>query len=434
MAWKEMYKQKLVSVEKAASVVKSGDRVWFGAVGSAPKDVLLALCKRYQELQDVRMVSGLVMFPYEFMKAEYKGHIGYTTLFMGPLERMFFNQGNIDVNSYQFAKSDWLMENWVKPDVCMLECSPPDEEGNMSFGMFPFNADVAVRSAKTVVIQVNQKTPYAYGTKAHINVKDADYICEQDHDIPELPNIPVTEIEKQIASHIVGMIDDGSTIQIGIGGLANAVGFFLESKKNLGIHTEMLTDSMVAMAKKGIINGSRKTLHPGKMACAFAAGTRETYDFMHKNDQLHMFPVSYILSAETIARNDHFISINNALTVDLTGQICSESLGFQQFSGTGGQVDLVRGAALSKGGKSFIALNSIAETKNGPVSRIATKLAPGTIVTTPRTDAHLIVTEFGIADVRNKSIPERVRALANIAHPQFRDGLLQEAKDGGLLN
>lgn len=434
MSWEEIYQQKLVSVEEAAAVIQSNDRIWFPPCASAPKDVLIALCKRYQELENVTLISGLLMYPYEFLKAEFKGHISYKCVFMGPLERKFLGQGNTEINSYQFGQTDWLTVNWIKANVLFAECSPPDENGNFSFGpLGTFNNDIIAKHANKIVIQVNKKTPYVYGAKAHINIKDVDYICEADHDLPELPNIPVTELEKTIACHIVDRIEDGSTIQIGLGGVANAIGYCLESKKDLGVHTEMMVDSMVALAKKGIITGNRKTLHPGVMACSFGLGSRETYEFMHKNPLVETYPISYIANAETIGKNDKFISINNALTVDLTGQVCSESLGFDMFSGTGGQLDFVRGAAISKGGKSFIALKSVADTKAGLVSRITAKLPPGTIVTTPRTDAQYIVTEFGIADIRNKSIAERVNALVAIAHPEMREGLLKEAKECGLI-
>jgi len=436
MNWQELYKQKLVSVEEAASVIKSNDRVWYPASGSAPVDFINALSKRYQELENVTMLTGLILYPFEYLKPGYKGHLNHHTLFMGPVERKMFDFGNVEVTSYQFASTDWLTENRIKANVFVADVSPPDENGNMSYGVLgTFNGHTVAKFASTVIVQVNSKQPYVYGgPEAFINVKDVTYICEKDHDLAVLPQTPVTDIEKTIASHIIPYIEDGSTIQIGIGGLGNAIGFFLENHKDLGIHTEMFVDSMVALAEKGVVNGSKKTLHPGEISCSFGIGSQKMYDFMHKNKMLKTYPISYIADETVIGKNDKFVSINNALMSDLTGQICSESLGFDQFSGTGGQLNFVRGASRSLGGKSFLAFRSVAEKKDGTlVSRITTALPPGSVITTPRTDVHYIVTEFGVAELKGKSIPARVKEMIRIAHPDFRDQLMKEAKEHRLL-
>jgi 4-hydroxybutyrate CoA-transferase len=259
----------------------------------------------------------------------------------------------------------------------------------MSLGLLgTFNGYQAAKLAKKVIIQVNREVPYVYGTKeAFLNVADVDYICEQDHKIPELPSIPLTDMEKTIAHNIIPYIEDGSTIQIGVGGLGNAVGFYLENHKNLGIHTEMFVDSMVALAEKGIVNGSKKTLHPGEITISFGIGSKKLYDFMNKNKVLKAYALSYINNENVIGSNDKFVAINNALMCDLTGQVCSESIGFHQFSATGGQLNFVRGARLSKGGKSFLTLESTAKKQDGTVlSRITAALPPGAVVTTPRSD------------------------------------------------
>ncbi len=437
MSWKDTYQHKLVSVEDAAAVIKSNDRVWYPPCASAPFDLINAISKRYKELENVEMISGLLLYPFDYLKAEYKGHLHHHTVFMGPYERKMYSQGNVEVTSYQFSHTDWLTENIIKPNVVITEVSPPDEKGNMSYGpLGTFNNNIAVKYADTVIVQINNETPYVYGEKeAFINVEDVDYICEADHKLAELPQPPVTEIEKTIASYMVEYIENGSTVQIGLGGVANAVGFFLENHKDLGVHTEMFVDSMVTLAEKGVITGSQKTLNPGEITCSFGIGSKKMYDFMNRNKNLKCYPISYIADVNNIAKNNKFISINNALMCDLTGQACSESLGFNQFSGTGGQLDFVRGAMMSPGGKSFLAFRSVAEKKDGSlVSRITAELPPGAVITTPRTDTQYVVTEFGIAELRGKSIEQRVKALISIAHPDFREKLLFDAKKYGLVS
>ncbi|WP_026895261.1 acetyl-CoA hydrolase/transferase family protein [Clostridiisalibacter paucivorans] len=437
MNWKDEYKSRLVSLEEAASVIKSNDRIWYPPCASAPRDIINAITKRYKELENVTMYTCLILYPFDYLKPEYKGHIHHFTTFMGPFERKYYPMGNVEYTSYQFSHTDWLTRNVIKPNVLLIEVSPPDEQGNMSYGpVGAFCNDTAVELAETVIVQVNKETSYVYGCEkeSFINVKDVDYICEADHKLAELPQPPVTELEKKIASHIVERIENGSTVQIGLGGVANAVGFFLENHKDLGVHTEMLTDSMVTLTEKGVINGSKKTIHPGEITCSFAIGSQKLYDFMNKNDMVKSYPISYIAAPEIIAKNDKFISINNALMCDLTGQACSESLGFKQFSGTGGQLDFVRGAVLSNGGKSFLAFKSTAKKKDGTlVSRINAALPPGAVITTPRTDTQYIVTEYGVADLRGKSIAQRVEALIKVAHPQFREQLMNDAKENGLI-
>jgi 4-hydroxybutyrate CoA-transferase len=436
MDWKDLYRQKLVTAEAAAKVIKSDDRIWYSPTGSAPVDLINAISKRKDELQNVNMYSGLILYPFDYFKGEFKGHIKHNTFFMGPIERTMFSQGNMEVISYHFSQTDWLVRNVIKPNVFLTEVSPPDEKGDMSFGvMGNFAGHIVASMADTIIVQVNNEAPYVCGDRnAFINVKDVTYICEGDHKLPELPSIPITEIEKKIASHIVPYIEDGSTIQIGIGGLGNAVGFFLENHKDLGVHTEMAVDSMAALAEKGVVNGSKKTLHPGEFTCSFGIGSRKLYDFMHRNKALRAYPVSYINDETVIGQNNKVVAINNALMCDLTGQVCSESLGFQQFSGTGGQLNFVRGAMLSPGGKAFLALDATTKKQDGTiVSRITSSFLPGSVVTTPRSDVQYIVTEYGAAYLRGKNISERAREMIKIAHPMFREQLEKEARENRIL-
>ena len=431
--WKADYQRKLIPLSEAAKQIRSGDTIMMSAGPSAPVDLMNAIARRYEELENVTVYSGLLMNLLNHLGGEYRGHINHRTIFPGPLERMFLSQGNIEVTSYQFSKSDELVVS-SNPDVALFELSPPDERGYMSYGpLGTFNNGTASRCAKRIIVQVNRRTPFVDGMDAHIHVSKVDSICEADHELAELPDVPSTPEDHRIAEYIVDQIPDGACIQLGLGKVANAVGFRLDGKRNLGVHTEMLTDSMVVLANKGVITCEKKTLHRDKIVCSFGIGTRTLYDFMDKNPLISTFPVSYVCDIHNISRIDQFISVNNALSVDLTGQVCSETIGHTQYSATGGQLDFVRGAQLSRGGKSFIALRSIAETKTGRISRIACALPPGTIVTTPRTDVQHVVTEYGIAYLHNQSVEERVKRLVAIAHPDFRDELKREAKEAGLL-
>lgn len=433
MDWKEIYKQKLVSVEDAAKVIKSGDRVFPMAASTFPKDIILELTKRRDELQDVTLLSGLVFYNLNFFAPESKGHVDYISTFMGPYERMAYKKGFIDVYINMFGKIDWTAKNVFKANVFITEVSAPDENGNMSYGPMVFFSDTAAKVADTVIVVVNKQTPHVYGEKASINVKDVSYIVESDSELPVLPQAPISEIDKQIAHHIVSYIDDGSTLQLGIGGLGNAIGYFLKDHKDLGIHSEMMVDSMVELVEKGVITGSKKTLHPGKSIFSFAFGSRKLYDLIDKNEDILGYPLNYVVDPYVIGQNNNLISINNALMCDLTGQVCSESIGFEQFSGTGGQLDFVRGAQLSPGGKSFIALESTTKGPDGTLlSRINCVLPPGAAITTPRNDVQYIVTEYGVADVNGKTIKERVREMIKIAHPQFREQLEKEAFENHL--
>lgn len=432
MGWEKTYKQKLITIEEAAGLIKSNDRIWPTTGASFPINLMIEIGKRYKELENVNVYGCLAMYPFDFMKAEYKGHINYLTTFMGGVERSMRPQGNVDVNSHHFSRVDWVIRNRFKPNVFIADVSPPDENGNMSFGpVGTYCGRTAADYADLVIAQVNTKTPYVYGSdKAFINVNDVDYICETERDIPELVQPPITEIDKAIASHIIPYIKDGSTIQIGIGGVANAVASFLENHKDLGLHSEMLVESVVTLAEKGVINGRKKTLHKGKMIIGFGLGTKKLYDFMHKNDMIEIHPQAYVNDPYVIAQNNDFVSINSCLVCDLTGQVGSEALGFNQFSCTGGQLDFVRGAAMAENGKSFLCMNSTAKLKDGTVvSRITAALPMGTAVTTPRSDVMYIVTEYGVAHLRDASIKERVEAMISIAHPDFRDQLLREAKE-----
>jgi 4-hydroxybutyrate CoA-transferase len=435
MNWQREYKEKLTSIEKAASVIKSGDTIAFSGASSCPADILNAIGERYEELKNVTTITGMLMRPLSYLKPECRGHINHHTIFVGPLERLLMHSKNIGVTSVHFSEINHLFTDVWKSSVCIFECSPPDERGYLSYGpVGTFCNDLVRKYAHTIIVQVNKNTPFVNGTQAHIHVSEIDYIVENDQPLPEMPQSELGETEQKIAAHIVKEIPDGAVIQLGVGKLANAVGHLLVDKKDLGIHTEMLTDSMVELIESGVINGKKKNFCPQKAICSFAIGNRKMYDMLHNNPFIETHPISWVNDPFIIARNDNFMSVNNALAVDLTGQVASESLGYDVYSGTGGQVDFIRGARMSRGGKSFIGLKSTTRDKEGNlISRITTTLKPGTAVTTPRSDVDYIVTENGIVNLRSKSIQERVKAMISIAHPDFREPLEQEAVDAGLL-
>jgi len=328
---------------------------------------------------------------------------------------------------------EWL--NDAKPKKIFVTTTAPDENGYMNLSLFGGMVPRSIREqADMIFVEVNRNNPWLTSSDFQIHVSQVNGIVENDSKLFEAPDIPVTSAEKQIAAEIVDMIPDGSTIQLGLGGLANCVGHFLKDKRHLGIHSEVVSNSMMDLFKCGAVDNSRKTHMPGKAVYTFPMGTCELYSFLDKNEDFIAFEVGYISNPDIIARNDNFVSVNNALTVDLTGQVASESIGTRQYAATGGQVSFVLGAQKAKNGKSILAINSTYEDKEGNLrSRIMPKLEPGTIVTTSRNDAQWIVTEYGSAMLKNKSISNRVKQLINIAHPDFRDRLTFDAKKIGWI-
>lgn len=430
MTWENEYKSKLLSIEAAAAKIESGDRCWVSCSSDSPVQLLDSIAEQYKTMEDVHMYSALALYPFKFFTSpEYIGHISYHSLFYGPYERAYEKAGNMDLNSIQFSKvGEFLLDRTEKGpqlNTLLADVSLPDDEGYMYFGpMGVATAGPVSEVVGKIIVQVNKYQPKVTGVYNRIHVKDVTWICECDHKLPLFPQPPVTETETKIAEHILPQIPDGATIQIGLGGLANAVGYGLEQKKNLSVHTEMFTDSMLELVKKGVING--------KIYSGFGLGSQELINFVGQG-HVELAPIWMVNNPYEIGKNDDFISINACLMVDLTGQVCSEGIGHRSYSGTGGQVDYVRGAALSKGGKSFMCLSSTSTDKDNNVrSNIMLNLPPGAAVTTGRTDVMYIVTEFGAAYLYNKSIPERVEALINVAHPDFRNGLREQAKKAGL--
>lgn len=430
MNMQALYQSKRRSLQECVAHVRSGDQIAAGPTSSFPLELINALSAR-EDIQDVQLYSAMLVFLPDFLGPAQLGRIHYHCPFMGPVERMCMASGVITPVSVHFSRLSDFFES-QRFDTIFLEVSPPDAQGFMSIGpCAPMVGTGTVRTAKRIVAQINPKVPRVSGPEVRLHLDDVDMLCEVDRGLFELPDMTPDAEEIAIAGHIAPLIPDGATLQLGIGRLANAVGDLLDGKRDLGIHTEVLTPSMVNLFEKGVITGVKKELHPGKILCSFCVGRNRDYDFLEKSGVVEMHPTHYINNPWRIGQHRNFISVNNALAVDLTGQVAAEALGFAQFSGTGGQLDFVRGSQLSEGGKSFIALKSTA--KKHTLSRIQLSLDPGTAVTTPRSDVQYIVTEFGVADLSLKSIPDRVKALIAIAHPAFREELSRAAVEAGLI-
>jgi 4-hydroxybutyrate CoA-transferase len=434
--WKEEYKSKLVTAEEAAAQVKSGDWIIVPPVNSAPIDILNALAARKDEIQKVKIASNLMIYPYAFLGGDYVGKITYYSGYCGPLERMFLSQGNVVPFPMHLSKAYKALDLYKAHDVAMIEVTPPDERGYMNYGPCGMAyGRYSTTKCRKVIAQVNTKTPWIHGIENMIHVSEIDYIVEKDHDLPVVPEIEITDLEKKIGEYIAERIPNGATIQLGIGGIPNAVAYFLHEKKDLGVHAEILSDAVAELAELGVITGRKKTIFRDKIAVGgLIIGTKRLLDFCDNNPTILAMPIQIANHYDTIRRHDNLCSINAGLTVDLTGQIASETIGHTQYSATGGQADFVRGALASKGGMSFIALPSTGKNKDGSImTRIVLNFAPGTVVTTPRSDAMYIVTEFGVADLYMKSLPDRVKAMISIAHPDFREDLERQAFEAGLL-
>ncbi|HZK43832.1 MAG TPA: acetyl-CoA hydrolase/transferase C-terminal domain-containing protein [Syntrophomonadaceae bacterium] len=432
--WKEEYQKKLTSAEEVAKLVKSNDVILYPGGTNIPHDLSVAISNRVTELKNITICLGLALKLYDFMQPQYRENILIETPFVGPIERMCLEWRTaqyIPVHLNQLA----IWQDDRKPNISAMVVTPPDENGFMNRSCFGgLVPNRAISKTDIVVVEVNDKTPWLAGDDLKIHVSEVDYILESDADLTEIPDIPITDIERKIAAYISDMIPDGSTIQLGLGGLANAIGYFLRDKKDLGVHSEVVQKSFKELMELGVVNGSKKNFYPGKVLATFCVGDKELWDFVHRNEDFLFTEVEYNNNPYIIAKNDNLVSVNNALMIDVTGQVASESIREKQYSGTGGQNNFVQGALMSNGGKSIIALNSTFKDKEGKIkSRIVPFLPPGTIVSTSRNDIQYVVTEYGVANVRFKGIAERVRDLIQIAHPDFRDELIFQAKKIGWL-
>lgn len=422
--WKEIYQSRLVTAEKAVKNIKSGDRVVIGHACGEPKDIIEAMVKNKDAYRNVEIVHMVSMGKSEYAKPEMAPHFHHNSIFVGATTREAIAEGRADFTPCFFSEVPKLFAEGNLPvDVAMIQLSVPDEHGYCSFGVSNDYTKPAAEAAKIVIAEVNEKMPRTLGD-AFIHVSDIDYIVETSNDIIQLQPPKIGEIERAIGENCAKLIEDGSTLQLGIGAIPDAVLLFLKDKKDLGIHSEMISDGVVELIESGVVTNKMKTLHQGKTVVTFLMGTKKLYDYVNNNPSVVMYPVDYVNNPCIIAENYKMVSINSCIQVDFMGQVAADSIGLKQFSGVGGQVDFVRGASMAKGGKSIIAMPSTAS--KGTVSRIVPLLDEGAAVTTSRNDIHYVVTEYGIAELKGKTLRERARTLINVAHPDFRPQLIEE--------
>ncbi|NPA27303.1 MAG: acetyl-CoA hydrolase/transferase family protein [Chloroflexi bacterium] len=431
--WERIYHQRMTTAEDAVKVIQSGQRVFLTGNCSVPQTLIHALVQRARagEIEDVELVQVLTVGDAEYVHPDLAGRIRVNTLFISDNVRQAVHEGRADFTPIFLSEIPALFRSGELPlDVALIHVSPPDEHGFCSFGIEVGITKPAAESARVVIAEVNDQMPRTLGD-AFIHVSKIDHFVPVSYPLPELPQGQPGEVQKRIAEHIAELIPDGATLQLGIGGIPDAVLLYLEDKRDLGIHTELFSDGVVKLVEKGVITNERKTLHRGKIIAGFVLGSQALYDFVDNNAMVEFHPTDYVNDPFVIAQNDNMVAINSAIEVDLTGQVCADSIGHRFYSGVGGQVDFIRGAARSKGGKPIIALPSTA--KGGTISRIVATLKPGAGVTTTRNDVHYVVTEYGVAYLHGKTIRQRVQSLIQIAHPDFRADLRREARRLGYL-
>jgi acyl-CoA hydrolase len=426
------YRSRMVSADEAVAQVQSGQRVYIHNGCAEPIELVKALTRRGPALQDVEVIHMATMGIADYSLPEYEGHFRTNALFIGGNVRRAVQEGRGDYTPVFLSEIEGLISSGaLLIDVALLQCTPPDSYGFMSLGTsIDVNITVA-QCAGRVIVEINDQMPRTLGD-AFLHVSRVDAFIETSHPLAEYPQHEVTEQHRAIARNIASLIPDGATIQTGIGGIPEATLALLGNHKDLGIHSEMVPDGAIDLIRAGVVNGERKTLHPNKVISGFVLGTKRLFDFIDNNPMFEFHPTAYCNDPFVIARNDRMVAINSAIEVDLTGQVCSDSMGQTIYSGIGGQVDFLRGAARAKGGVPIIALPSTA--KNGTVSRIAMMLQPGAGVVTSRGDVHYVVTEHGVAYLHGKTLRQRAEALLQVADPRFQGELKAFAIEHKLLS
>jgi len=435
MGCNEDFKGKLVAVDEAVGRIRSGDDVIVAMCASEPQGCMSAFHKMADKVVDARVFSCLTLKPYEFfMRPEMKGHFELASWFHapGPREALKAGTGTVTFvpNMLSRAASDRVAVR--TPDIFFGTCTPPDSHGFVSLSLgITYEKDI-IEAARTVVLEINPRLPRTYGD-THLHVRDVDLFVEHDQEVPTLPAPAPSDIDLRIGEHIADLVQDGSTIQLGIGGIPNAAALALREKRDLGVHTEMFVDSIMELYELGVITNARKSLKPGKFVTTFAMGSRKLYDWLDDNVAVEFQRGRWVNDPAVVSENSRMVSINTCLAVDFTGQVASESIGSNQYSGTGGQSDTAQGAVGGRDGqgKSIIACYSTA--KGGTISTIVPTLAEGSVITLHRSFVDHVVTEWGVARLRGRTVRERTRELIGIAHPDFRDELTAKAKKMGYL-
>jgi acetyl-CoA hydrolase len=425
--WMDAFRDKVVTPERAAAAIKSGQRVFLTGNCSVPQKVLAALVARAKELRNVEIAQVLTIGNADYVAPDMAGHLRVNTLFISDNVRHAVNDGRADFTPCFLSEIPGLFREGRLPlDVALIHVSPPDEHGFCSFGVEVGVTKTAAQAADVVIAEVNPHMPRTLGD-AFIHVSKLDYIVPVDYELPEMPMGATNDLARRIAGHIAGLIPDGATLQTGIGAIPDAVLAQLTKHKHLGVHTELFSDGVIDLVNRGVIDGEMKSLHPGKIIAGFMLGTKRLYEFVDDNPIVELHPSEYVNDPFVIAQNDRMVAINSAIEVDLTGQVCSDSIGTRLYSGVGGQVDFVYGASRSKGGVPIIALPSTAMIQGEKVSKIVPTLKLGAGVVTTRNHVHYVVTEHGVAALYAKTIRQRAEALIDVAAPELRAGLEQKA-------
>lgn len=431
MNWESIYRRKVTDVNTALSAIHSGDRVYIGGGAGVPVSLTQGLTKRHKNLKNVELTHILTFAPAPYADPAYQESFRVNALFIGANVRQAVKEGRADFTPVFLSEIPDLFRNGKLPlDAALISVGPPDEHGFCSFGVEVGTTKPAAEAARIIIAEVNQQMPRTLGD-SFIHVSRLHHIVEVDYPIPEAPQGGASPEHLKIGEIIADMIPDGATLQMGIGSIPDAVLKSLGHHKDLGIHTELFSDGVIDMVEMGVITCAQKSFHPGKIIAGFVFGSQRLYEFIHNNPLIELHPTDYVNDPYNIAQNDKMVAINSALQIDLTGQVCADSIGTYFYSGVGGQVDFIRGAARSKEGLPIIAFLSTA--KDGTLSRIVPILNEGSGVVTTRNDVHYVVTEYGAASLYGKTVRQRAKELINIAAPQFRDELLFSARKLGYI-
>lgn len=423
--WQEIYQERLVDAKTAIGYINDGDNVVVSFGQAEPFAIEKAMVENYEQFHNVEVTSMLYIGESPWVDPKLKGHIRHNCMFASPSTRKAIAAGDCDFTTSHFYEIPKVIKDYIKPRVAIATVSPPDEHGYVSFGTNIDYIKGTFDFAEIKIAQVNKNMPRTFGNSIK-HVRDITCFVEADTEIPGIPTIPITDVEMAIGRNCASLVNDGDCLQLGIGGIPNAVCECLTDKKNLGLHSEMIGDGVVDLLASGVINNRKKQSHPSRTVIGFAYGTEKLNNYINNNPAVEFHPIDFVNNPSVIARNDNVVSINSCLQIDLLGQVVSDTVGLNQFSAVGGQVDFVRGATMSRGGKSIIAMPSTA--KKGLVSRIVPIIHEGSAITTPRNDVNYVVTEYGIAQLKGKNLRERAKELIKIAHPKFRQILITEYK------